>query len=180
MNILESRMKYFVNVDLAAVKVTDLPEAKSVFYEYTKNGMLVLLGFRGRKGKPFIYNGYKKAENRQKELDYQIKMAMEVYAAYNENLLNTGDVLSYQWGYEQTNVEFFQVVGKTAKSVKIRKISKTKAESADWATAKVMPNLNNFVSDQIQSKRVKKDFVSMEYGVARKWDGIPELETYYA
>ena len=34
-----------------------------------------------------------------------------------------GDIYRTSWGYDQTNVEFFQVVARTAKTVRLRRIS---------------------------------------------------------
>ena len=36
--------------------------------------------------------------------------------------LNVGDILDSHWGYEQTNVDYYEVVGLTPKGVKIRQI----------------------------------------------------------
>ena len=37
--------------------------------------------------------------------------------------LKVGSLLSYSWGYEQTNVEFFEVTAKKGKTVTLRKIA---------------------------------------------------------
>lgn len=40
----------------------------------------------------------------------------------NNTPIKPGDILTYSWGYEQTNIDFFQVTRVTAKNAWIRRI----------------------------------------------------------
>jgi hypothetical protein len=54
-----------------------------------------------------------------------------------------GDIFRTSWGYDQTNVEFFQVVARSAKSVKLRRISMR----YDETTRRVYPVKNGWARD---------------------------------
>jgi len=88
------------------------------------------------------------------------------------------DILSCSWGYDQTNVDFYQVVGLTPKSIKIRKIDQYTV-SSETGTDLVAPVPNAFTSDKVMTKLVDKyDSVKISsYSSAYKWDGKPQYQT---
>lgn len=96
-----------------------------------------------------------------------------------------GDILSSDWGYEQTRYTFYQVVGVTAKSVKLRKIAKVYVTRSGGGYATVMPVPGNFVDDdKPMTKRVGPSYRGTGYSVkitdyasASLWDGEPESES---
>ena len=73
------------------------------------------------------------------------------------NAVNVGDVFVSSWGYEQTNTDYYQVVGLTAgnKSVKVRKISHNTKQTG-MMCGESTPLLNNFIGD-VQTKRLNGD-----------------------
>jgi hypothetical protein len=95
--------------------------------------------------------------------------------------LKVGDIMVSSWGYEQTNVDFYQVTKTTLKSVWVREISKLKGVEGDSSMAgKVMPIKDDF-------KGPEKRFLVNEYGIriesyasAKKWDGKPQYFSDYA
>ena len=62
--------------------------------------------------------------------------------------LKVGDILKSSWGYDQTNIDYFQVVkliGKTM--VGLRAINGEMVESTSWASGKVRPVKDSFRRD---------------------------------
>lgn len=55
--------------------------------------------------------------------------------------INTGDVLVASWGYDQTNVDFYQVVERTAHMVKLQPIVCAIAEMTGSLSETVVPVL---------------------------------------
>lgn len=111
-----------------------------------------------------------------------------------------GDIFVCSWGYDQTNVDFYKVVGVTAKSVKIQKWTQTADENGrvvagdkpstvtDWSgvdqAADYWTQQEQKVERDapIQLKRVQnygdRPFLSMtSYSNAYLWDGAPEYQT---
>lgn len=67
-----------------------------------------------------------------------------------------GDIFVESWGYEQTNVDFYQVIKLNAASVVLRKISYNTLEFTGWASDTVEPRKNAFLDDTTYTKRVKE------------------------
>lgn len=93
----------------------------------------------------------------------------------------TGDFFVYTWGYDQTNVEFFKVVGLTpsGKSVRLQAWSKAVVEESLSATH-VVPG-ERATGQHVQTKRLSPDlgtwYVSFDHGSGSLWDGRPRYET---
>ena len=104
------------------------------------NGQLRAAGYSGRRNKP-DFNGYfnnqQEADNYianwLKRLEAQIAYRKEALAerhAYNHTL-KVGDILNSSWGYDQTNVDFYEVVEvKSKKTVVIQKIKRSIVEAS--------------------------------------------------
>lgn len=88
-----------------------------------------------------------------------------------------GDVLVCSWGYDQTNVDFYEVVAVTKSSVRICQI-KTRYVSSD----QVMPAVGAFIGEEML-KRVSPGYSGgyqasiSSYSTAQLWDGGSRYET---
>ena len=103
----------------------------------------------------------------------------------NQRTAIVGDIFVNSWGYGQTNIDFYQVVGitKSGKSIKIRAINGHTTNSGYMCGDKT-PKPNNFKSDKIFTKRLyyyeNVPHINMEYGCCELWDGKPERCSWYA
>jgi len=76
-------------------------------------------------------------------------------AAIGQHTFKIGDVLYQSWGYDQTNIDFFEVVGIGEKSVKVRAISQNMVEGSDgFMCENVTPAIGEYTG-QIETKIVK-------------------------
>ncbi|MGH8277889.1 MAG: hypothetical protein ACRETH_14465 [Steroidobacteraceae bacterium] len=97
-----------------------------------------------------------------------------------------GDVLAYSWGYDQTNIEFFEVTRATAKSVWLRAIAATVTETGFMCgdTAPVVPHQPaSHCSVALNGPRrivngTYGPHVSMPYGIARRSMGTEHCSWY--
>lgn len=107
------------------------------------------------------------------------------------NPAKIGDILESSWGYDQTNIDYFQIVGVKGKSVVIREIGFESKESAGvWATYHVTPKKDGFLKDSPELlRRVRPSTYTGDatYSVkvdecrtAYPWDGKPGYQTEYA
>ena len=151
-------------------------------------GRPVLRTYRGESGKPVSYYYYVSETNRQEKIDSYKKSAdneekrkaeRKVARMNVVNPFQIGDILTSSWGYDQTNVDFYEVVGVTDKSVKIEKIGSTTISDHGVGGLSVVPNTSWRVG-KVMTKRVRESgYVSISsYAVASKWDGKPEYETH--
>ena len=68
--------------------------------------------------------------------------------AAGNHTFKVGDALYQSWGYDQTNIDFFEVVEVLPKSVKIRPISQIMVEnSGGFMSEYVKPHLGNFTGE---------------------------------
>ena len=96
-----------------------------------------------------------------------------------EKTLKEGDILVSSWGYDQTNIDYYKIVRKSAGSVWIQKLKKQYLEQTGWAHYKVVPT-DEFATEKQLMRRYKTgEWVSVDScSSARLWDGKPDTETH--
>lgn len=66
------------------------------------------------------------------------------------NPYKVGDVLRNSWGYDQTNVDFYEVIAVTSRTVTYRKIgASTVPGSEGFMSDKVVPTSGNFIGEAV-------------------------------
>lgn len=104
----------------------------------------------------------------------------------NQFNITQGMIFYSSWGYEQTNVSFYQVVRLSGKaSVVVREISKTRCakDNLDFY-GHVMPNRDQFIGDEMR-KRINAAFEEPLIKIAEcehayLWDNKPKYVSIYA
>ena len=93
-----------------------------------------------------------------------------------------GDILNSSWGYDQTNVTFYQVTRVTKASVELGTLRSTSTAETGFMTAYKSPLPGEFTSDRRFLKRVSDNgYVKIGYSeYAKLWDGKPERYSWYA
>jgi len=103
-----------------------------------------------------------------------------------KNPAKVGDILVESWGYDQTNIDYYQVVKVNKKSVQIRAINSHYLESDHFIQDKVKPAKNSFKDEKALTKIVKGGssndkndyYVKMSsYSTASLWDNRPNYQT---
>lgn len=84
--------------------------------------------------------------------------------------LVVGDVLVNSWGYEQTNVDYYQVTSLIGKSsVEIRPIAKDSTETGSMVGV-CTPILGRFTNNSMKKRVINGYCVRMDYGFASRKD----------
>ncbi len=196
MTTLENQ-EYKINFLLAnydSAKLEEYKDIKLVTYITSvrgedKPGMQI---YKGRAGKPCSYYYYQSEDRRNTAIELNKKLAdeREIYKAERKAKKQAfvanheiGDIYVASWGYDQTNVDFYQVIETVGKrTVIVKELCQEIVEgSAGMMCADVMPLKDDFLNDNTFKKRVG------EYGIkisecqhARKWDGTPMYNSWYA
>jgi hypothetical protein len=102
-----------------------------------------------------------------------------------ERRIQKGDVLRYSWGYDQTNVDAFEVVRTSEKSVWLQRIEVQGVPGSDgFMSRSVVPVRGTGKGPVIRKRRQNysdEETVSFDYGIGRIWDeGKPAYESWYA
>ncbi len=85
--------------------------------------------------------------------------------------IKVGDIFYTSWGYEQTNVKFWQVVKRTAKSVRLRPIKK-QIVAVESSMSRYEAPLPNDFTDSAFSNKEDYSITKMIKGDATK-DALP-------
>lgn len=94
--------------------------------------------------------------------------------------LEAGHVLVSTWGYEQTNVDFYQVTRVvSATMVEVRPIGQTTIQDTGWASGKAVPLIDGFTGPASRHRVTWGDHVKVGHRHARLWEGRPVAWTAY-
>lgn len=93
---------------------------------------------------------------------------------------HVGDILDVSWGYEETHIDFYQVVDVNGATATIRKIGKTVERSDDYSDY-VVPKPGTFVGEPKKKRIQKSSYGAYSIAVgdhhATPWDGKPLRQT---
>jgi len=151
----------------------------------SRRGKLAAMAFRGKQSKPAWNYSFKNEKDREKTIDGAIKSS-KASIEYKEKVkqerrdykhdLAVGDILYSSWGYDQTNIDFYQVTKLIGKMIEMRPIG-SKIKSSTGYQDYVVPTKGKFTGKKMR-KKVGKYGVSLNsYSSASKWDGTPMAQT---
>jgi hypothetical protein len=171
------------------------PKSDAVVY-LSRNGrdQLVLMGFCGKRRKPDFRFWYPNAaEVQKKAVSYFNNRRAHLKRKANDRKedaakrakghgLQIGHILKSSWGYDQTNVDYYEVVALKGKTmVVLREIGLQSVGGECGAMSdKVMPVAGEYIGEPF-NKRVAVDgyvkISSCQY--ARLWDCTPDHRSWY-
>lgn len=103
--------------------------------------------------------------------------------------VNVGDIFDYSWGYDQTNVEFLQVVERHGRQVVVRELAhQTVPGSEGFMSSSVLPVKGSFLTGGQAKTLTKliqwtddgKAYLAMPYGWCDIWTGTAQYSSWYA
>ena len=98
--------------------------------------------------------------------------------------MKVNDILKSRWGYDQTNIQFYQVIKATPKTATVREIAVEQVSKDNGWTGKATPVLNHFIDSPIRKKihaYSNEEFLKLSsYEYARPWNGTPVNYSTYA
>lgn len=143
-------------------------------------------GWVGKSEKPAFYHQFKTPESRLAhcqhwaaliaEREQRRKAASAEQAQKRAGLraadhYTVGDVLYSSWGYEQTNVDYFEVIAVREKSIVIRQLECCASYEMQTMSGKKQPDRGNYKGEPITKILSPEGRVSMEFSGLYKWDG---------
>ncbi len=149
--------------------------------------------FIGRAQKPTWQFLFLSMEQMEKKIEAQIKAvklreadrAARREQAKKPHGMEVGQILYSSWGYDQTNIDFYEVVSLVGKTmVKIERIGSQQAnDSSDYGhgmAREVVPAPEHRTGEFFRS-RVSRGGARGKHGYrATVWDGKPKYESWYA
>lgn len=154
----------------------EFPEIKRVVYIHREMKRLIV--WDGRKKKPVENANYRCPDDyfndaMEQELkscrrlvqeikDFELKCKNEVERLLKESAI--GDVFYCSWGWEQTNIDFYQVVAIKGKKFSFRKLKQDCDYNAHHMQGKCVPRPNDFAKDEDEVMVLSLN----KYGVFKK------------
>ena len=183
-----TKREFYIPKDAVQMDLGDDHDA--AVYEYMIDGNPCAIAFHGKAQKPDWHYQFVNIEQR----DRRIKDLVDGRRAHAERKakraaeqkkphgLNVGDILVSSWGYDQTNVDWYEVVGVKGASINIQPVSSTVTESGEGYDH-VAP-LPGETYGRVRTKRPTRfgDTVAVKissFAYAYIWDGQPKHETAY-
>ena len=98
-----------------------------------------------------------------------------------------GAILENNWGYEQTNIDFYCIIERTANFVTLLPMKQHTSPEVGFMTNYETPTEIDWSAKPFKRKLAKNKSDGKEagcgiasYGWCRLWDGKPSLSTHYA
>lgn len=143
------------------------------------------IAFAGKAGKPLWHHWFGTAASRLDMITRSIA-SRKAHLKYREermgarkgfqHTLKVGDVLYTSYGYDQTNVSFYEVVETKGKSVVVCKIGGREVE-AKQNISYVVPAVGTCRGEKSLHRVGEGSSVKIDNHYAHKWDGKPVYET---
>lgn len=169
------------------------PRSDAVVFTYERAGALYAIGYCGKRAKPDFHYRYHDEpartekirmffEGRQASLAFKAKMAAERKERIATRKLKVGDILNTSWGYEQTNVEFFEVTALVGDhSVELRELASnlTQEEGYSPMAGFRMPKPGKYVGEPVVKRDLGGSVKFASYRWGHLWDGRKEYTSWY-
>ena len=139
---------------------------------YTRDGeTLGGLCFVGKAVKPTWFYRFKSIEQRNKEIEQtfarvqsKVDRKAQEKAKKSEAMQNhgvvVGDVFKCEWGYDQTNIDYYEVIAVTGKTATICRIGCLSEDTA-WLQGESVPQLGAFIGKPFK-KLIQKSSIDSE------------------
>lgn len=188
---------------MGATNVKEVSKCGVEIVTFEKNGMLLSLHWWGKAAKPAKHYRWTTAEKMEAFVEKTLLQAelldanKKVVAARKKaareagHPYKVGDVLYGSWGYDQTNIDYFQITGATKKSVTLKQICGDVEEYTSWASANVSAVKDSFLEGGKEYKKIPQCYLGSDdspqwyinspiYGTLYPWDGKPKYKSWYA
>lgn len=120
----------------------------------------------------------------KKEIEKSSRLASRKITPEKLSSLNIGDIFVSSWGYEQTNVDFYQIIEIKKSQASIKKLSKSISEALGSMSGYVTAIKDHFLNDEIINKRILFDgnnpYFKFDHTTASRWDGREQYQSWYA
>lgn len=185
-NIEKSTFQEFTivkNYDLYTVKITrESKRARFGYkmvchYSFRRNDISASIMQMNMFVDKFIAEKTKAAEAKE-----QKKAALQAARKEVKHSFEVGQIFYKSWGYEQTNVNFYQITAIKGKTVILREVAQNRTETG-WLTGTCSAIKNEFIGEEIKKViqiRMYNDKVIVDINNVSPWDGRPLHWSAYA
>lgn len=170
------------------VRVRQYDDVPATVVTYNDDhGRPYAVAWRGKAQKPALNYRYQSAEHREQRIrdwleGQRANKASREQARAAKNAphsLRVGQVLSCSWGYDQTNVDWYEVtriIGK--RYVEIREIGAVAVGEQGGPQERVAPHVGHYIGEPMKKAASADNSIRMtSYSWAHLWNGEPKAQT---
>lgn len=150
---------------------------------------LIFIAFRGRSTKPVERRHFKTLEELNKHYHALVKTIMERNQINGDRLkrlqekntreIKPGAIFYASWGYDQTNIDFYQIIAVKGIKVIVRELYQDKQHNAiDHGVTSAIKD--SFKGEEITLRIGKYGLKVEQRNTLSKWDGKPVYWSSYA
>lgn len=164
----EARIKFIKSVIHNGAQnlevLEDSKEGLLITYCTAQNKPALIVWFKSRQ-KPHSWYRFDSEESRDTHIKRHVrdfnsqKELRKDNLSSNENI-QIGDVFVASWGYEQTNIDFYEVTGKTGKSTLILREIAQERNSDSYLSGTCKPILGEFTGEPFKKRLNKSGYIS--------------------
>lgn len=156
-----TREVFLIDIPSSAKKIT-VKATKAVIYIWETETHAKLKIFQARSIKPVAHYRFSDSAKRDQYVEKWVESDLKSHAAKLNRLksrnqphsIKKGDIFVSSWGYEQTNVDFYQCVNVINKMIEVRKIAQDH-EEVGYMQGRCVPIVDEFVNEEIKRCKVK-------------------------
>lgn len=160
-------------------EIGDYP--KDLFACYCDLNRLLAIFYVGKQSHSLWHIRFQDLESMKKKITTQISNLMsweemkekrKIERKKEKEEIKVGDIFNSSWGYEQTNVEFYQVINKVGQTLTLQEIKKElKQESGYSSMAGMVRAIKDaFINEPFKTRSLKiKDFIYLSKTTPQEW-----------
>jgi hypothetical protein len=197
MKLTKADLKKHYYKNLSGVQEDICERLEIVTFTFKKNGKPGVLVWKGKQAKPLQYYSFPSVEKQMahvKELIESEVKEMEAKKAKAEKKkaavcpYKVGDILTGSWGYDQTNVEAYEIVAlKGKKTVVLKSVCMEITDTVSGMSCHVKPLKGEYVEGAKEIVKMamthdgEKWYVKLHYSCYLSlWDGSKMYKSWYA
>lgn len=146
--------------DHQILRVCDKTTGAIAWLYCSKKQQICAVGYAARARKPGFHHIYSTEQKRAAAVEryfgnlraHKEQVEKRRKEQHQPHRLELGHVLHTNWGYDQTNVEFFEItklIGKTM--VELRELGQI-SQDTEWAQGRSVPKLGDYIGDPIRRR----------------------------
>jgi hypothetical protein len=172
-------------------KGVEVVHGLTIYRDFSNPEKPIIKLWRNKQSKPYAHYRFRNIDKAETYIDREKQSAKEL-AEMKANRkaerskphsLKVGDILYSSWGYDQTNVDFWQVVAVRGRAVDIREIAgKMTEDDGGHMSGRCVAVKDAFKGDIIKGKRPRHDnsVPWKSYADMYLWDGRSMYVSWYA
>lgn len=163
--------------------------SSAVIYRYQRHDQFVGIAFCGKAQKPAWHYRFKsipEQEQYEQAFVQRVRTDEEEKRKYKAqkaalHTLKPGDILYASWGWEQTNIDFFEIVEVKNKTLTLQEVGATSVYTTGWASDIVIADPENKIGFPFKKRADGFNRVNLDRCRSlRLYDGKPLHRSSYA